>query len=79
MLVSVVQQSDSAIHVYIFIPFQILFPIRLLQNIEQSSLCLLVESKKKKKVKMNLFAKQKWTHRLSKSSVITGKKGRGDS
>ena len=37
VLVSGVQQSDSVIHTSIL--FQILFPFRLLQNIEQSSLC----------------------------------------
>ena len=39
VLVSGVQQSDSVIHVHVSILFQILFPIRLLHNIEQSSLC----------------------------------------
>ena len=34
-----VQQSESAIQTYITTLFQILFPCRLLQNIEQSSLC----------------------------------------
>ena len=34
-----VQQSESAIHTYITTLFQILFPCRLLQNIEQNSLC----------------------------------------
>ena len=33
VLVSVVQQSDSAIHVYVSIIFQILFPFMLLGNI----------------------------------------------
>ena len=37
MLVSCVQQSGSVTHVSIL--FQIIFPFRLLQNIEQSSLC----------------------------------------
>ena len=40
VLVSCVQQSDSVIHV--FIVFQVLFPFRLLQNVEQSSLCYTV-------------------------------------
>ena len=39
VLVSVVQQSDSVIHIHVCILFQILFPFGLLQNIEQSSLC----------------------------------------
>ena len=39
MLVSGVQQSDSVIHIRVSILFPILFPFRLLQNIEQSSLC----------------------------------------
>ena len=38
MLVSDVQQSDSVIHIHVSTLFQILFPFRLLQNIEQSSL-----------------------------------------
>ena len=37
VIVSGVQQSDSVIHVSIL--FQIIFPFRLLHNIEQSSLC----------------------------------------
>ena len=41
-LVSGVQQSDSVIHTHISILFQVLFPFRLLQNIEQSSLCYTV-------------------------------------
>ena len=39
VLVSGVQQSDSVIHIHVSILFQILFLFRLLQNIEQSSLC----------------------------------------
>ena len=42
VLVSGVQQSDSVIHIHVSLLFQILFPIRLLQNIEQSSLCYTV-------------------------------------
>ena len=42
VLVSGVQQSDSVIHIHVSILFQILFPIRLLQNIEQNSLCYTV-------------------------------------
>ena len=42
MLVSGVQQSDSVIHIHVSILFQILFPIKLLKNIEQSSLCYTV-------------------------------------
>ena len=41
-LVPAVQQSDSVIHIDVSILFQILFPIRLLHNIEQSSLCYTV-------------------------------------
>ena len=37
MLVSGVQQGDSVIHTHVFFP-QILFPFRLLHNIEQNSL-----------------------------------------
>ena len=39
MLVSGVQQSDSVIHTQVSILFQVLFPFRLLQITEQSSLC----------------------------------------
>ena len=42
VLVSGVQQSDSVIHIHVSILFQILFPFRLLQNMEQSSLCYTV-------------------------------------
>ena len=42
VLVSGVQQSDSLIHIHISILSQILFPFRLLQNIEQHSLCYTV-------------------------------------
>ena len=43
VLVSGVQQAggggdDSVIYIHVFILFQILFPFRLLRNIEQSSL-----------------------------------------
>ena len=37
--VSVVQQRDSVIYIHMCVLFQILFPFRLLQNIEQTSLC----------------------------------------
>ena len=39
VLVSGLQQSDSVIQIHMSILFQILFPVRLLQNIKQSSLC----------------------------------------
>ena len=42
MLVSGVQQSDLVIHIHISILFLILFPYRLLQSIEYSSLCYTV-------------------------------------
>ena len=42
VLVSGVQQSDSVIHIHVSILFQILFPFRLLHNIEQGSLCYTV-------------------------------------
>ena len=41
VLVSGVQQSDSVIQIHIFILLQILFPFRLQQNIEQSSLLVI--------------------------------------
>ena len=43
-LVSCVQQHDSAIHIYASICFQIIFPFKLLQCIEQSSLCYTVSA-----------------------------------
>ena len=43
MVVSGVQPSDSVIHMYISIPIQILFPYRLLQDTEYSSLCYTVD------------------------------------
>ena len=43
MFVSGVQQSDSVIHIYVSILFQTLFPLRLLQDIEQISLCYIVD------------------------------------
>ena len=42
VLVSGVQQSDSVIHIHVSILFQVIFPFRLLQNTEQSSLCYTV-------------------------------------
>ena len=42
ILVSCVQQSDSVIHRQVSTLFPILFPFRLLQNIEQSALCDIV-------------------------------------
>ena len=39
VLVSGVQQSDSVIHIHVSIIFQIHFPSRSLNNIEQSSMC----------------------------------------
>ena len=41
MIISIVQQSDSVIHLHTFILFQILFPYRLSQNIQFCSLCSL--------------------------------------
>ena len=42
VLVLGVQQSDSVMHILVSILFQILFPFRLLHNIEQSTLCYTV-------------------------------------
>ena len=42
VLVSGVQQSDSVTHIHVSVLSQILFPIRLLQSIEQGSLCYTV-------------------------------------
>ena len=44
VLVSGIQQSDSVIYIHVSILFQVLFPLRLLQNIEQSSLCFIKSS-----------------------------------
>ena len=41
-LVLGVQQSYSAFHIRISILFQVIFPYRLLQNIEESYLCCTV-------------------------------------
>ena len=41
-LTSGVKQSDSVTHIPVSVLFQVLFPFRLLQNIEQSSLCYAV-------------------------------------
>ena len=38
VLVPGIQQTDSVIHIHVSILFQILFPFRLLQSTEQSSL-----------------------------------------
>ena len=42
VLVSGVKQSDSVIPIHVFILFQITFLFRLLENIEQGSLCYTV-------------------------------------
>ena len=42
LIVSGLQQSNSVIHIHVSILFQILFPFRLLHNIEQGSLCYAV-------------------------------------
>ena len=39
VLLSGVQRNDSVVHIHLSILFKILFPFRLLCNIEQSSLC----------------------------------------
>ena len=39
VLVSGIHQSDSVTHIHVSTAFQILFPFRLLNNIEQGSLC----------------------------------------
>ena len=44
VLISGVQKNDSVIEAVLFIVFQILFPFKLLQSIEQSSLCYTVGS-----------------------------------
>ena len=42
VLVSGVEQSDSVIRIHVSILSQIIFPFRLLQNIEDRSLCYTV-------------------------------------
>ena len=42
VLVSGVEPSDSVTHVHVSVLLQILFPFRLLQNIEQRPLCYTV-------------------------------------
>ena len=42
VLVLGAQQSGSVLHIHVSILFQILFPFRLLHNIEQRSLCYTV-------------------------------------
>ena len=42
MIISVVQQSDSVMHVHVSILSQIFFPFRLLHDIGQSILCYTV-------------------------------------
>ena len=42
VLTSDVQESDSVMHIHVSMVFQILFPFRLLQNIELCSLCYIV-------------------------------------
>ena len=42
VLTSDVQESDSVMHTHVSMLFQILFPFRLLQNIEQSPLRYMV-------------------------------------
>ena len=42
VLVSGIQKSDLAIHIHVSFFFQILFLLKLLQNIEQSSLCYII-------------------------------------
>ena len=37
-----VQHSDSVMHIHVSVPFRILFPFRLSQSIERSSLCYTV-------------------------------------
>ena len=42
MLVSGIQQGDAVIHMRVSVLFQVLFPLKLLQNMELSSLCYTV-------------------------------------
>ena len=42
VLASGVQQNNSVTYIYIYILFQILFPFRLLQSIQQRSLCYII-------------------------------------
>ena len=49
------QQRDSVIHIHVSLLFQILFPIRLLQKCEQSSLCYTVGFKETEKDEKTTF------------------------
>ena len=42
-IVSSAHQSDSVIHIYVFILFQIIYPFRFLHDMDQSSLCYTVD------------------------------------
>ena len=67
VLVSGVQQSDSVLYIHVFILFQIIFPVRLLQNIEQSSLCYTVGCSCLSILKL---LKVSMTHILGKNEVV---------
>ena len=70
VLVSGVQQSDSVIHIHVSILFQILFPFRLLQNIEQSSLCYTVGPCLVSILNIAVYTCQSQTPNLSLTSTL---------
>ena len=69
--VSVVQQSDSVIHIHISTLVQILFPYRPLQNIEQSSLCYTVGPYQLVVLYIVVCVYQSQSHSLSIFPIIT--------
>ena len=84
VLVSGVQQGDSVICIHVSILFQILFPFRVLQSTEQSSLCytggpcwlsVLNIAACTCQSQMDLFTKQKQTHRLRGELMVTREEG----
>ena len=46
VLISSIQQNDSVTHTHVAVLFTILFPLKVLKNIEQSSLCYTVAALK---------------------------------
>ena len=69
VLDSGVQQSDPVIHIHMSILFQILFPHRLLQNTEQSSLCCIREILERGKILKMLRRKRRHWQRVSRGEA----------
>ena len=64
VLISGVQKSNSVVHIHVAVIFQILFPYRLLQSTEQSSLCYTVGSCWLSIVNIDVYTCQSRTLRL---------------